>query len=261
MEQVKENKRIIFAKTNALGNDFVLIKLDGKHEDVKNLPIFQKHNIIKIANRKFGIGADQILAIDSDFNINIWNQDGSVAKMCGNGLRSFAKWMFHEKELFGIKYDEITLNTISGRVYLAKYFDDGQEKIKLKMPKKAEITECEDAYIVNIGNMHKINIVASNPSNFADYADNNYNVSCIWLENGVCNARTWELGTGETFACGSAAFSIASVLDSMGQENLDIYFQQGVIKHLKNDNEIIQIGPAQIIAYGEFFPEFFEDIF
>ena len=122
------------------------------------------------------------------------------------------------------------------------------ENIQLEMPFDPKITQFEDIYIVDVGNLHKIKIVSSNPKNLAEHADPNYNVSCIWLENNICNARTWEMGADETFACGSAAFSIASVLNFMGEENLDVYFKLGTLKHKKENNKIAQIGPANLIA-------------
>lgn len=243
----------IFIKANALGNDFIIIKTNLSTNETNQMDMLKTQNIIKMADRKLGIGADQILTIDNEFAIKIWNQDGSTAKMCGNGLRCVAKWIFQESDLFAFNDEIIKLNTVSGEVKLKEAGDE----IELSMPFHAKITESDDAYMVNIGNMHKIQIVGNNPPNFSDYADSNYNVSCIWLENGVCNARTWEMGAGETFACGSAAFSIASVLEKLGEKNLDVYFKLGSLKHYKNGNEIVQIGPANLIAKCYFFDEIF----
>ncbi len=246
----------IFVKAHGLGNDFVLIKTDMLAQDQLISEKFSPERLIKLADRRLGLGADQILSIDPNFQVNIWNADGSVARMCGNGLRSLGKWIFSDSAHFNIKglhdvqlsvsSQVLELHTISGLVKISKH----EDKIKLHMPFKAKISEDGGVYFVDIGNPHKICIVSSSPKNLEDYADPNYNVSCIWLSNGKCNARTWELGTGETCACGSAAFAIASVLDSFGETNLEIHFKHGSINHIKEGDEIVQVGQAQIVAVG-----------
>lgn len=254
----------IFMKANALGNDFILIKTSVPATQQHAHDNFSKQRIIEIAERRLGLGADQILSIDDDYTVNIWNADGSIAKMCGNGLRCLGKWIFCDEYHFAhAKHDmqanetntSIKLKTISGDVYLAPHGDD----VKLHMPFKAKIQEHDGVYYVDIGNPHKIHIVSASPKDLSHYADDNYNVSCIWRANDVCNVRTWELGTGETLACGSAAFSIASVLDSLGETDLDIHFKHGTIKHIKeadksnaSGNAIVQIGPATLVGVGVF---------
>ena len=251
-------------KANALGNDFILIKTSIPAIKQHEHDNFSQKRIIETAERRLGLGADQILSIDNDYTVNIWNADGSIAKMCGNGLRCLGKWIFCDEYHFispphGMESQQkdgsIKLKTISGDVYLAPHGDD----VKLHMPFKAKIEEDNGVYYVDIGNPHKIHIVSASPKDLSHYADDNYNVSCIWQANGVCNVRTWELGTGETLACGSAAFSIASVLDSLGESDLDIHFKHGTIKHIKEADKsaigsdvIVQIGPATLFGVGVF---------
>lgn len=236
----------VFVKSHGLGNDFVLIKTQVLAADQHAHPEFSKERLIMLADRRLGIGADQILSIDKNFHVNIWNSDGSNARMCGNGLRTLGKWIFSDKARFNHQSDEVVLTTISGEVKLAKH----EDLVKLHMPFKAKITQENEVYFVDIGNPHKIYIVSGNPKNLEMYADTNYNVSCIWLSDGKCHARTWERGAGETCACGSAAFSIASMLDSIGETNLAIHFKHGAINHIKEGDEIVQIGPAALVAIG-----------
>lgn len=246
-------KSTFFAKAHALGNDFVLIKTNE---------IFSCEKVKLIANPKLGIGADQILTITCDHSVHIWNSDGSVAKMCGNGLRALGKWILQnlENENFvDCNFDKNTkileLNTISGNVTLKEI----EAEIQLTMPKMAEIIEQENCnnslrgFQVDVGNLHKIFVLEKNPDNFAQYAHENYNVSCIWFENDVCHARTWEIGAAETFACGSAAFAIASVLHyklGLDSTKLNVHFKYGVIKHDLENGNIVQVGPATIVADG-----------
>jgi len=241
-------KSLFFAKANALGNDFVLIKTDE---------ILNENRVKLIANPKLGVGADQILTLDSENFVRIWNADGSTAKMCGNGLRALGLWIFQNSEnpnenpnfaqFSGVKI--LSLETPAGIVQLEKF----SEEIALKMPKMAEITEFPDHFEANIGNLHKIFVLEKNPENFESYARSDFNVSCIWFENGLCRARTYEIGAQETLACGSAAFSIACVLLKIGKSNLDVNFRLGTIKHRLNGREIVQIGQAEIIAQGQLY--------
>lgn len=232
----------IFAKGNALGNDFVL--LHQNHE-------LDANTVRAIGHRKLGIGCDQLLRIDDDLNVSIWNDDGSTAKMCGNGLRCFAKWLFmNDCPILQDKNIEnyVELKTVSGIVKLEKH----GEEIKMQFPNHAKIEKSDDVFFVNVGNPHKIHILPHAPEMLSKFADNLHNTSCIWKEQGIWRARTWELGANETLACGSAAYAIASVLDSINETDLDIHFQLGQIKHIKKDGLITQIGPGSIVAVGNF---------
>ena len=78
-----------FSKLQGIGNDFICLKYD----DVKqyNLSFFSKY----ICDRHFGIGGDGIILYSesriADFKMRIFNQDGTEAEMCGNGIRCIAK--------------------------------------------------------------------------------------------------------------------------------------------------------------------------
>ena len=83
-----------FTKMHGTGNDFIIFAFqDLKSHDIS---FFRK-----LANRRTGIGCDQILEIEksnkADFKISIWNSDGSEAETCGNGLRTLAKYVFDQK--------------------------------------------------------------------------------------------------------------------------------------------------------------------
>ena len=83
-----------FVKMQGIGNDFVILDL----EDVKqyNLKIFSKF----ICDRHFGVGADGVLLFSksriADFRMRIFNNDGSEAEMCGNGIRCLAKFLYEK---------------------------------------------------------------------------------------------------------------------------------------------------------------------
>lgn len=88
--------KLKFTKMQGIGNDFIVI-------DAINQKISVNTNIIlSLANRKLGIGADQILlvenSVNADFKYRIFNADGTEVENCGNGARCFIKFI-HEKKL------------------------------------------------------------------------------------------------------------------------------------------------------------------
>ncbi|MGH7854443.1 MAG: diaminopimelate epimerase, partial [Candidatus Binatia bacterium] len=81
-----------FTKMHGAGNDFIFI--DCLKQNIGNLASIAK----KLCDRRFGIGADQLLTIHpskvADFKMEIYNADGSQVEMCGNGIRCFAKYVY-----------------------------------------------------------------------------------------------------------------------------------------------------------------------
>lgn len=95
---------LLFEKYNGLGNDFIILSQE-----------IEKEKIIKLCDRKFGIGADGLIVLqkkDENYFMKFFNQDGSIASMCGNGIRCYAHYLYN-KEL--IKKDkEILIDTLAG---------------------------------------------------------------------------------------------------------------------------------------------------
>lgn len=91
--------KLNFIKMEGLGNDFILI--DCITHRVNSSKINFNELSIKLCNRRFGIGADQILllerAMNADFKMRIFNADGSEVEMCGNGIRCLAKYIWDNK--------------------------------------------------------------------------------------------------------------------------------------------------------------------
>ncbi|MEL7597858.1 MAG: diaminopimelate epimerase, partial [Clostridiaceae bacterium] len=101
---------MIFTKMQGTGNDFIVIDdleevLRGKEAEVAQ----------KLCDRRFGIGGDGILIVRksniADIQMVIINADGSYAAMCGNGIRCFAKYVYH-KEI--VKKEVINIETGDG---------------------------------------------------------------------------------------------------------------------------------------------------
>lgn len=99
-----------FSKMQATGNDFVIINYIEE-----NLQYSFRLLAKFLCNRHFGVGADGIIIIEksliNDFKMRIFNQDGTEAEMCGNGIRCFAKYLY-EKNITSKK--EFTIETLAG---------------------------------------------------------------------------------------------------------------------------------------------------
>ncbi|NWF52457.1 MAG: diaminopimelate epimerase [Nitrospirae bacterium] len=85
-----------FIKMHGLGNDFILIDCCERKLKIEN----SKFKILakNLCNRRFGIGADQLLLLYpseiADYKMRIFNVDGSEVEMCGNGIRCLAKYIW-----------------------------------------------------------------------------------------------------------------------------------------------------------------------
>lgn len=215
---------------HGLGNDFVVI--DAINQKVS----LTTEQIQWIANRRFGIGCDQILLVEppindnADFRYRIFNADGGEVSQCGNGARCFARFL-RDKGL--CCKDEIVVDTDTGQLGL-KFNRDNQitvnmgiplhqpSQIPLAMEKEsirytltAEGTDWQFG-AVSIGNPHavlavdhsaqapvkEIGPVLGNHPVFPDRA----NIGFMEIVDAHhIRLRVFERGSGETLACGSGA--------------------------------------------------------
>lgn len=95
-------KKIKFSKLNGQGNDFVLI------DSLKDEVVLTKEEIIKICSRHFGIGADGVIIVrqssKADLFMDYYNSDGTLAEMCGNGIRCMAKFAYDNNLISNNKF-------------------------------------------------------------------------------------------------------------------------------------------------------------
>lgn len=222
-----------FTKMHGLGNDYVY--MDAINQQIDNESELARF----VSNRHFGIGSDGLILICqsdvADFKMRMFNQDGSEAEMCGNGIRCVGKFVYDKgltnkqtitvETLAGIKI--LNLNLKNGkvdtvRVNMGKPILDpdkipviSKEKpvknLKLKALDKEFKFSC-----VSMGNPHAITII-NNISNFdvekygkileVDKAfPNKTNVEFVQIiDEEHIKMRVWERGAGETLACGTGA--------------------------------------------------------
>ena len=250
-----------FTKMTGLGNDYLYINLiDSKNQIAnKDIPKISRY----MSNRHFGVGADGIILIEksniADFKMRIFNQDGSEAQMCGNGIRGFAKYVYDNKlatsknisieTLAGIR--TVKVYTVNGKVDLVEVNmgkasiiknDDiipENEKIPIKLEFEIEGKKLVGTF-VSIGNPHfviveknieKLNIekigkVIENDKHFP----NRVNVEfATIIDRGNIKMRVWERGSGETYACGTGACASVKIANFYGlvRENVKVYLKGG----------------------------------
>ncbi len=265
-----------FTKMHGLGNDFVVI--DGRGGDCKELGRLAA----RLCRRRFGIGADQLLVLEdsqlADYRMLIYNPDGSQAEMCGNGVRSLAKFI-RDKGVSTKK--QLHIETLAG-VVKTKWVKDQVEvdmgepileadKIPLNLTgeiiflplsvngSRFEIT------CVSMGNPHCI-IVVDDVDGFAvaEYGPKierhplfpkRTNVEFVQVINQQrIKVRVWERGAGETLACGSGACAsvAAAVLNKKTERRVEVKLPGGDLKIFwsPEDNHIYMCGPAEQVFEG-----------
>ncbi|WP_072886787.1 diaminopimelate epimerase [Tepidibacter formicigenes] len=220
-----------FWKMHGVGNDF--IALDGERYDIKDYSEFAK----KICHRHFGVGADGLLVAKksdkADCEMIYYNSDGSRAKMCGNGLRCFSKFVYDKKI---VDKDTFKVETLDGVKDIKLNLNSGKiESIKINMgkanfnPKSVPVKTDKDIFInedifvidkdfkvssllvgvphtiVFVDEIDKKEILKYGPeieksSIFPEKTNVNF-VKIVDKENILVS--TWERGCGYTLACGT----------------------------------------------------------
>ncbi len=240
---------INFTKMHGLGNDFILIDSISQ-EGLNNLKDDSlRKTIVFLCNRRFGIGADQLLMLlpskIADFRMRIFNADGSEVEMCGNGIRCFAKYIWER----GIsEKNPLEVETLAGIIRPEKKgelvrVDMGEPEFRPeRIPVYAEYLNSEklkepDRIIgyplkiegrefllscVSMGNPHCVIVVNDTKSFPVSYYGplienhqlfpNRTNVEFIEIiSRQEINMRVWERGAGETMACGTGASASAVI--------------------------------------------------
>lgn len=278
---------IEFTKMEGLGNDYVYVDCTNKpEEEIKYISSLAP----RISDRHFGVGSDGLILICksdvADFQMKMFNQDGSQAEMCGNGIRCVGKFVY-DKGLTNSK--NITIETLAGIKTLEMNVEDGKVKdITVNMGKpilEEESIPCKaDEKIENIshvkiqaldknfeftcismGNPHAITIV-EDTKNFDvekygkiievdNHFPNRTNVEFVnVIDKNNINMRVWERGAGETLACGtgSCASTVACILNGLVDRKVKVHLLGGdlLIEWDEKDNNIYMTGEAKTVFEG-----------
>lgn len=275
--------KIKFTKMQAYGNDYVYV--NAITHEIENPGELAK----RMSDRHFGVGSDGLVLIcDSDmcdFRMRIFNPDGTEAEMCGNALRSTAKFVyFHQLT----SKTEITIETLGGNqtVYLTVRNGEvvnihavigkpelSSEKVPVKTVLDTFINQplkvadrTFRASSLSWGNPHTVLLVEDVESlDVEKYGELVEHMECFPARTNVTFAqvldqehiriREWERGTGETLGCGTGCCSavvIANMLRMCGRE-VDVE-QPGGVLHIEWDKENVvhMIGNSYIVYQGEY---------
>lgn len=271
-----------FTKMHGLGNDYVYVNCF--EEKIDNPPAVARF----VSDRHFGIGSDGLIMINpsktADFEMEMYNADGSRGEMCGNGIRCVAKYVYDYgltdktqisvETLGGIKYLDLTVE--DGKVSLVKV-DMGKPELEADLiPIISEWEQVIDEPIevdgkeyhmtgVSMGNPHaviyvddvkgldleKIGPKFENHERFPKRINTEF-VHCI--DRQTVEMRVWERGSGETLACGTGACAVAvsSILNNLTDTQVTVKLLGGdlQIEWDREKDRVFMTGPATVVFDG-----------
>ncbi len=250
-----------FSKYHGCGNDYIY--MDGIHQDVPLDPAW----IQKISDRHKGIGSDGLIVVlnsdVADFEMRIFNADGSEGMMCGNGLRCFARFCRDQKLT---DKDELVIATKAGLRSVRRLADDlyicNMGKPVIEKRYTLDIDGVSYPMVqVSMGNPHAVTVVedlaldvdaiGEKLSALSGYPGG-INVEFVKRinENEVA-ARVFERGSRETMACGTGACAIAAALFTDWTQEKTVHLKGGDLKISKAGEELLMKGEAVFVYDGE----------
>ena len=268
-----------FTKMHGLGNDFVLINR------IANPVNLEAEHYRRIADRRFGIGCDQVLLLDSpsvpeaDFAYRIFNADGGEVEQCGNGARCFARYV-RDKGLSD--KDELAVETIGGMIY-PRINADGTVTVNMGVPRfgpveipfvadqEAVLYPVEvdgtavDMGVVSMGNPHAVQLVGDVDAAPVETQGplierharfpNRVNAGFMQVvDRHSIRLRVFERGAGETLACGTGACAASVVGRQMGllDDTVDVELPGGhlEIRWEGPGQPVLMRGPAVTVFEG-----------
>ena len=271
-----------FTKMHGLGNDYVYVNCF--EEKIDNPPAVARF----VSDRHFGIGSVGLIMINpsktADFEMEMYNADGSRGEMCGNGIRCVAKYVYDYgltdktqisvETLGGIKYLDLTVE--DGKVSLVKV-DMGKPELEADLiPIISEREQVIDEPIevdgkeyhmtgVSMGNPHaviyvddvkgldleKIGSKFENHERFPKRINTEF-VHCI--DRQTVEMRVWERGSGETLACGTGACAVAvsSILNNLTDTQVTVKLLGGdlQIEWNREKDRVFMTGPVTVVFDG-----------
>lgn len=270
-----------FTKMHGCGNDYVYV--DAAREKVAD----PAKLAVAISDRHFGVGSDGLILIapskKADFRMIMFNNDGSEGLMCGNGIRCIGKYAFDHQLT---KKKKLTIETKGGIVALDLHVRGGTvETVTVDMgaprpvplsfhihadgesPLLREKVEGFDAFVLSMGNPHCVIPVGEDPYGAFPFETlgpkiekhpdfpSKVNVEFVRkLGPDRLQQRTWERGSGETFACGSGACAVAAahILTGATGRKVAVELRGGTLEiEMAPDGRVLMTGPAVEVFSGE----------
>jgi diaminopimelate epimerase len=276
-----------FRKMNGLGNDFVVL-------DARSRALGLGSDVVRaIADRKEGIGCDQIIALEpsrkADVFMRIWNADGGEVGACGNAARCVAALVAAERgePKVSIETESAVLGaTVNGdgtatvdmgsprfawdEIPLSEPFHDTR-RIELQVgPIDAPVLHTPS--VVNVGNPHCLffvdDVAAHDLARFGSMLEHHplfperANISLVQVTGpDALKVRTWERGAGLTRACGTAACAaaVAAARRELVGRKVRVSLPGGDlnIEWRESDGHILMTGPYALDFEGTLPEELF----
>jgi len=270
--------KIHFTKMHGCGNNYIYVYLPDN--PIPDLPKAS----IEWSRQHFGIGSDGLITIDksdvADFKMRIFNNDGSEAMMCGNGVRCCGKFV-RDHHLTEKKV--VTFETLSG-IKILELFENEQgevtsARVDMGEPILKNKQQCDTAdgsmtlgdvngmkgTYVSMGNPHCVIFVDDISQIELEKVGPSFEHNGLFpervntefaqiLPNGDIRMRVWERGSGITMACGTGACatSVAATLTQhTGRTNKVIMDGGPLTIEWGEDNHIYMTGPATRVFDGE----------
>lgn len=275
-----------FTKMQGLGNDYVYVNcLEEEIENPAEVARF-------VSDRHFGIGSDGLIMIcpseKADFEMKMYNADGSRGEMCGNGIRCVGKYVYDYgltdktsvsvDTLAGVKYLDLTVE--NGKAVLVRVnmgtpiLTPDQIPIVAEDEKEKQIVD-EIIQVdgqeyrmtgVSMGNPHAvvyvedvkgIDIEKTGPKfEYHERFPKRVNTEFAKvLDRHTVEMRVWERGSGETLACGTGAcaVAVASILNGFTEDEVTVKLLGGDLRIQwdKKANVVFMTGPATVVFDGE----------
>ena len=272
-----------FTKMQGIGDDYDYVNCF--QENIENPSEVSR----RISDRHFGIGSDGLILIKpsekADFEMEMYNADGSQGAMCGNGMRCVGKYVYD----YGLTdKTRISVDTKSG----IKYLDLTVENKKVKLVRVnmgAPVLEPKSIPMVyegervisqpfNVGqDIYEITAVSMGNPHAVVYMEDVKNLPLEEIgpkfekhpafpesvntefvrviDRRTVEMRVWERGSGETLACGTGAcaVAVASVLNGYTEDEVTVRLLGGDLKIFwdRTENLVYMTGPAEVVFEGE----------
>lgn len=269
---------------HGIGNDYIYVNcFEERVENPSELAV-------RLSDRHFGIGSDGLILIrpskTADFEMEMYNADGSRGEMCGNGIRCVGKYVYDRgltdktrilvETLGGVRQLDLTVE--QGTVSLVRVDMGSPEFAVEKIPAAVDVKEviCQPMTVngakyavtcVSMGNPHCVTFLDEDVTGLAlgeigpvferhAWFPQRINTEFVNVLDGqTIRMRVWERGSGETMACGTGACAaaVAAAVNGLCGEDVTVRLLGGElnVKWDRKANQVFLTGPAETVFEGE----------
>lgn len=285
---------IKFTKMQGCGNDYIYINGMTEHISEEKKSLF-----VRVASdRHFGIGGDGVIFINAsdvaDFEMEMYNADGTRAEMCGNGIRCVAKYVYDngftdKTDLTIVSCNRIlsmNLTLKDGKVDIVKVNMGAPDLTAVNIPVLCMEDQAINEPITVLGEEYKMTCVSMGNPHAVIFTDDvtkvdldtigphfethkrfplNINTEFVEVINRQTVAmRVWERGAGETLACGTGccATVVACILNGLTDDTVMVEVLGGRIQITwdRESNQVYMTGAAVTVFEGEIDESFLDQM-